>query len=405
MVFGGFLISFSNYLYHLVVARLLGPKDYGLLDSLISILYQLSIPLATASMVITQYVASFKGQNRKKTIESFFWKLNKRLIFLTPLILIILLISTPFITNFLHLPSPFLFLLIVFSFILGTFSALGKSFLQGLSRFVALTISGIFEGFFRLGATILLLFLGWGLLGAIFPYLAMALLSLLLTLFLVRDLLWGEKNEPIPEKKEIFKFIFPVFFTNLGITSLITSDIILARHFLSAYEAGFYAALSTLGKIIYFAAAPVTAVIFPIVSETQAAKKDPKRVVISGLAIIGLIIIGFLAIFGLFPKLMILVLFGEKYLVLEPFVVYFAIAISLFTVNAALLNIFLALKKTLPTIFVCLAACFQILLIFLFHQSIIQIINIFILVSALLFLLLLLYYSRREKNQKNSHLK
>lgn len=397
MVFGGFLISLSNYLYHLIVARLLGPKDYGLLDSLISILYQLSIPLATASTVITKYVASFKGQNRKKTIESFFWKLNKRLIFLTPVILIALIISTPFITNFLHLPSPFLFLLIVFSFILGTFSALGKSFLQGLSRFTALSVTGIFEGFFRLAATILLLFLGWGLLGAIFPYLAMTLLSLLLTLFLVRGLLWGEKTEPIPEKKEIFAFIFPVFFTNLGITSLITSDIVLVRHFLPATEAGFYAALSTLGKIIYFAAAPVMGVIFPIVSEMQAAAKSLKMVTLPGLAIIGMITGAFFALFSFFPRLMIFLLFGQKYLVIEPFVIYFALGMSLYTINVTLLNISLALRRILPTIFVSLAALFQIILIILFHQSIMQIVNIFIGVSALLLVLLLLYYLRSEK--------
>lgn len=391
MVLGGLLISLSNYLYHLVTARLLGPKDYGLLDSLVSILYQLSIPLATISAVITKYVASFKGQNRDKTIKSFFWKLNKKLIILTPLFLIILLVLTPLVTSFLHLPSPFLFLLMVFSFILSIFSSLGRSFLQGLSRFTALTLTGIFEGFFRLMVTIVFLFLGWGLFGAIFPYLAMALLSLFLTFFLVKGLLQGEKNEPIPEKKEIFAFAFPVFFTNLGITLLITSDVILVRHFLSADQAGLYAALSTLGKIIYFAAAPVTSVIFPLVSEAQAAKKEIKKVALSGLTMIGLIIMGSLFIFGFFPKDMILILFGEKYLPLEPFVIYFAIAISFFTINTAILNIFLALKRLLPTILVCLAALLQIILMFFFHQSIMQVLNIFMVVCALLLIVLLLY--------------
>jgi O-antigen/teichoic acid export membrane protein len=397
MVVGGFLISLTNYFYHLITARILGPKDYGTLDSLISLLTQLSIPIAVVSTVIIRYVSSFKGQKRTKTIESFFWKINKRLFFLTPPFLILVLLTTPLVTDFLHLSSPFLFLWIGLSFVLSIFAALGKSFLQGLCRFIPLTIVGIAEGVFRLVLTIILIALGWGLFGAVFPFFAMTVVSLVLTLFLVRDLLFGEKNEPIPEKKEIFTFTLPVFFNNIGVTSLITSDVILARHFLSATDAGFYAALSTLSKIIYFAAVPVVGVIFPLISEAQAAKKSVKIVALPGLLIIGMIITVSFITFKFFPKLMIFLLFGQKYLVIEPFVIYFALGMSLYTINVTLLNISLALRRILPTIFVSLAALFQIILIILFHQSIMQVVNIFIAISALLLASLLLYYFRSEK--------
>ena len=398
MVVGGFLISLTNYFYHLVTARMLGPKDYGTLDSLISLLTQISIPIAVASMVIIKYVSSFKGQNRMKTIESFFWKTNKRLLFLTPLSLILILAITPLVARFLHLSSPFLFIWIGLSFVLGIFISLGKSFVQGLCRFTPLTIVGIIEGIFRLFLTVILIAWGWGLFGAIFPYFAMTILSLFFTLFLVRDLIFGERNEPIPEKKEIFAFTLPVFFYNIGVTSLITSDVILARHFLSATDAGFYAALSTLSKIIYFAAVPVVGVIFPLISEAQAAKENVKKVIFPGLLIIGLIVGTALIVFGFFPKLMILLLFGEKYFLIEPFIIYFALAMSLYTFDVVFLNIFLAQKTTTPIFFVCLVALLQIILISLFHQSIGQIVNVFVFISSLLFALLLLYYFRSEKS-------
>lgn len=393
MVIGGFIGSLTNYLYHLVIARSLGPSDYGILDSLISLIYQLGVPLSTISLVITKYVSSFKGQNRVTTIESFFWKINKKLFFILPLVILIMILATPIVVNFLHLPSPFLFIWVALSFILGVFAILGKSFLQGLGRFGALTVTGIAEGIFRLLATIFLLYIGWGLAGAVFPFFLLSLFSIGLVFFLVKDLIGGEKKEPIPEKKEIFSFLFPVFFSNLSITSLITSDVILVRHFLPPLEAGLYAALSTLGKIIYFAALPVVSVIFPTISEAQAANKNVKEVALFGILLIGLIIGGSFIIFGFFPKLMILMLFGKSYLSMEPYVIYFAVGISLYTLNVVILNIFLALKIIFPTILAVTAAILQIVLIIIFHQSLLQILSIFILTSTLLFSFLSLYYA------------
>ena len=393
LVIGGFLGSLTNYFYHLSMARFLGPKDYGILESLISVVYQLSIPLTTISIVITKYVSGFKGQNRTKTIESFFWKVNKKILLCLPLIFIFIFISAPVISSFLHFPSPVLVILVGMSFVLSIFVTLGRSFLQGLSKFLLVSVAGFSDGLIRLLAALLLVFLGLGLFGAVFSFFIASILSVSITLYLVRNLMKGNRYEPIPEKKEMFRFIFPVFFTNLAITSLITSDIILVRHFFPPFEAGLYSALSTLGKMIFFAASPVTTVILPMVSEAQAANENFKRIAASGLALIGLIIAGSVVVLGFFPKIMVMVLFGEKYLAMVPLVINFSVAIAIFTINVALLNIFLALKITLPTIFVSLTALLQIIMIILFHQSLGIIINIFIVLSSLLLLSLLLYYA------------
>lgn len=393
MVVGGFLGSFTNYLYHLSMARLLGPKDYGILESLISVIYQLSIPLTTISFVIIKYVSYFKGQNRTKTIQSFFWKVNKKILIFIPFIIIIIFISAPFISNFLHFPSSILVILVGMSFVFSIFVTLGRSFLQGLSKFFLVSITGLLDGIFRLLTALILVLLGLGLFGSVFSFFLTSIFSVSITLYLVRNLIKGNRNEPIPEKKEMFRFIFPVFFTNLAITSLVTSDIILVRHFFPSFEAGLYSALSTLGKIVFFAASPVITVILPMVSEAQAANKNFKKTALSGLLLIGLIIAGSLFVLGFFPQIMVIVLFGEKYLAMAPLVIYFSVAIAIYTINVALLNIFLALKITLPTIFVSITALLQIIMIVFFHQSLGNIINIFIVLSSLLLLSLLLYYA------------
>jgi O-antigen/teichoic acid export membrane protein len=404
MVIGGLLGSFTNYLYHLITARTLGPNDYGILDSLISLLYILLIPFATITLVVTKYVSAFKGQNRQKTIESFFWKLNRKCLYLAPFIFILIILATPLVVKFLHLPSPILFIIIGIYFLVSIFSSISRSFLQGLTRFFSLSFTGIIDGFFRLIFAGLFLSLGLGLLGAVTPFILAAILSLFFTLVFVKDLIKGKRNEPIPEKKEIVKFVFPVFMVNLASTSFITADVMLARHFLSSFDAGLYSALSTLGKIIYFAALPVTGVIFPIVSEDQAANRNVEKVILQGIFMIMIIILVIFLIFGLFPKMMVYLLFGEKYSSMIPYVVWIAMSMSLYTINFTLSNIFLSLKATASIFLICFASIAQITLIILFHQSISQIISISIIISALLLLTLLLYYAsvrtqiRLEKN-------
>lgn len=398
MVLGSFLGSLTGYLFHLFVARSLGPKEYGILDSLISLMYQLSIPLATISLVIVKYVSSFKGQERFETISSFFWKINQKLVFLLPVAFISMFFLTPLITNFLHLPSPLFFILVFLSFLLGIFITVEKSFLQGLVLFEKLTLVGILEGLCRLFLVIIFLSLGWGLMGAVFPFLLAGIFSLFLCSFFLKTLWSGKKTESISEKKEMLAFILPAFFTNLGITMLITSDVILARHFLSAEQAGLYAALSTLGKIVFFTASPVTGVIFPMVSEAHAAKNNISQIIFLGFLIIGLITLGCLFIFGFFPQTMILILFGQKYLVLAPNLLPFAFGVAFYSLDVTLLNIFLARKIIFPSVLVCLAAILQIILIFFFHGSLIEIVRIFIFVPTLLLPALLVYYFRNEKH-------
>lgn len=398
MVVGSFLGSLTNYLFHLVTARGLGPNGYGVLDSLISIMYQISIPLVTLSLVIVKYVSSFKGQNRQEEIASLFWKINRKLFSFVPLMIIFFLILTPLVTNFLHLPSPFLFIIIALSFILGIFITIGRSFLQGLVLFEKLTFVGISEGLIKVGLTILFLSLGWKLFGVALAFLLPGIFSFSLILYFLRSLWLKKKDIVIPEKKEMYAFLLPVFFTNLGLTSLITTDIILARHFLASQQAGLYAALSTLGKIIYFAAAPIASVIFPLVSQAHSARENVRRIVFLGLLMTVAIIGGCFLIFGFFPSLMIMTLFGKDYLALSPFLVYFGVGIAFYTLSAILLNIYLAQKKIFPSFLVSLFAVSQAVLIIFFHENISQLVNNFIFVSALLFVALLLYWFRHEEN-------
>lgn len=62
MFVGTMVANVGNYLYHLLMGRMLGPKGYGSLESVIAIIYLLFIFLIALSLVITKLVANLKGK-------------------------------------------------------------------------------------------------------------------------------------------------------------------------------------------------------------------------------------------------------------------------------------------------------------------------------------------------------
>ena len=60
MIGGNMAANAINYLYHLVMGRLLGPAGYGVLASLYSLLYLAGIVPTSASISVVKFISSAK---------------------------------------------------------------------------------------------------------------------------------------------------------------------------------------------------------------------------------------------------------------------------------------------------------------------------------------------------------
>ena len=116
--FGGGL----NYVYHLLMGRMLGPADYGVLASLISLAYILSIPLGTFTLVMVKFVSLLKGKKDFDSISSLFKVITKKILPLSLFAFLVLLLLTPLVTSFLHLSSYIPFIIVLGVFFIGIFS-------------------------------------------------------------------------------------------------------------------------------------------------------------------------------------------------------------------------------------------------------------------------------------------
>ena len=92
------LTNVVNYLYHLVMGRLMGPVEYGVLASLYSILYIISIVPMSTSFAMVKFVSSAKNE---KELSSVYLAL-KKFVFKLALVgmLVVLLLSPVIFSSF-----------------------------------------------------------------------------------------------------------------------------------------------------------------------------------------------------------------------------------------------------------------------------------------------------------------
>jgi len=276
---------------------------------------------------------------------------------------------------------------------------INQATLQGLLRFGYLSASNILGVILKVGFAVLLVIWGFKVNGALFACIIGGVAGYFFTLFALRLLpqAKGKEKERGFNSQEMFAFAIPVFFSTLSFTSLYTTDIVLVRHFLDAHQAGFYAALATLGKIICFVSAPIILVMFPMVSERHANGKHYRPFLFTSLKLVGLVCLGITTVYFLFPRLMVGILFGSAYLPAASYLGLFGIFLSFYSFSFLLVNFYLSINRVRVVVFPFVAASIQIVSISLFHQSLGQVVRISILITGLLLFSLLLYSLKSEK--------
>lgn len=396
MIIGLNLANFLNLLYHPILGKMLGPSNYGEMVTMISLMGLLAIIPASLTLVIVKYISKAKSNMEISAITN--WLRTKTLLASLIFSLFILILS-PVILSFLRINKVFYLMLVIVSFLFSTQSLLNKSVLQGLLRFKEMIVSTLIENGSKLLIAILLVYFGFQVGGAIAGFALSAILGWYITKYYLRH--YGGKVDTKFNFKQMIAYTGPVLIQSLATTSLYSSDLILIKHFFSSHNAGMYAALSTLGKIIFFGAGPISAVMFPLVSHRYAKGGEYKRVFAYSIFATVLLAALILLIYWLKPDFIITLLYGAAYLNVADLLVWFGIFMTLFTLSSLFINFHLSLGRTKVVYFPAIAAILQIIAIWFYHNSLLAVIIISIFVTALLLGCLLIYSSCAKGFSRN----
>ena len=399
-IVGAVLIGFGNYLFQLVMGRMLTPAEFGSLSALLSLSIILTVPNQALSLTTTKHVSGLFARKQLAFLPVYARSVVKQILPYGFFLFIVIIAFSSSIKSFLNLtdlkPLYILAVLFLFSFL----SPLGMGIYRGIQNFFQSALSQFLSVLVKVILGVALVALGFGVSGALLANL-IAVLFLIIYFILNLKLYKQAQAQMVKEKKvmHISRSAWITLLVSFCLICLYNLDVILVKHFLPATEAGYYSIISLSGKIIIFFTASISNVMFPLASSNHESNKSNKRIIYLSLFFIlsssALIII----LYSLFPAFIVSVLFGAKYLAVANMLWLGGIIFALYAIINFLSLYFLSVQKTKFSVILAIGTVMEVALICFFHYSLFSI--LYSILSAMIFmsLALTIYYFLTSKNQ------
>ena len=379
------LLNGSNYLFHVVVSRMLGPSSYGALAALLAVVMVLSVPFGVVQTVVAQKTASLRAAGRDAEIEALAATTERGLAPLAWIAGIVVLLAAPLLAVFLHVGFISVALLAPFA-VFSLLTAVPLGVLQGAQRFGGLASLMLLSVGVRLAAGITLVWAGLGVPGALLATALSPLVVLLVGLRLVGRPDSGAR--PAGASLDALRGRFATAF--LGLTSFwlfAEVDIALARHFLNGDDAGFYSSAGLLARAMLFLPGAVALVAFPrFVAARERGEGSERWLRTSVTAVAVLIAVG-LPLLILLRGPLVWLAFSDRFAPSADLVPVLGIAMAFMAVTGLLVYFHVAMASRGYWVILG-GVALEAVLITLFHDSPEQIAVVVAVVSGLVALVL-----------------
>ena len=301
----------SNYLFHVVISRMLGPAEYGGLAALLAVVLVLSVPFGVIQTAVADKTATLRstgregdvralGESALKTTMPFAWGAGIAVALLAPLLSLFLdvdIISALLLAPFVVASVP---------------ASVAQGVLQGEHRFQALAALQLTTTVLRLALGIALVWAGLGVIGAV---LASALSAALAVPLAFRILRVGRRAWQTAHRTlaSVRGDLAPAL---LGLTCfwlLAEADIALARHFLGGEDSGYYSSAGLLARALLFLPAAVGVVAFPRFVAARADSAERLRWLQASTVGVGVLALGGFVVLLVLREPLIVFAFGERF--------------------------------------------------------------------------------------------
>ncbi|MCL4354338.1 oligosaccharide flippase family protein [Patescibacteria group bacterium] len=391
---GGTIANFLAFIYNLYLAKTLVPSDYGIYGSLLSLITLVGVPVQSLGPVVVKFAADYFAKGETNKTARLYLRMSQFIFLITALMVILFVVLSGFIRDFLHIDNT---IYVIFAAITISFfylNLVNSSFIQSVLKFKTLSFISVIASLAKLLIGIALISAGFKIMGAVGGVFAMAFTSFVLSFiplrFIFKSMVQNTSQIPV---KEIFYYALPTAFAIFFLTSFTSTDVILVKHFFNPHQAGFYAGLSLVGKVIFYFTNPIPMVMFPLIIKRNSSGKSFNSLFYLALILVFLPSIAITAFYFIYPSFVIrLFLSGKDYLSIAPYLGYFGIYLTVFSVVNVCISFFLSLNKMRIVPMVVIAAILQAILIVFFHNNFYEVIGVSIVVSLLLLISLLSYY-------------
>lgn len=393
VVFGSLFSNFFNFLFNLFMTRNLSNADYGILASTISLISLPALMAAAVVPVVVQFAGNYFAQNKIDLVRGFYYQIKKYFIIIAFSIFLIMMVFIPFISSFLHIEDTSLLVMTAIIVFIGIIHTINMAFIQAKLAFPSIVGINIFSAFLKFIFGVGAVLIGFSVNGGIGAILLSSILAYIVSFYPIRFLFRKEGHAPKVGRRQLLSYGMTSTLTIIGITSFITADILLVKHFFDPNSAGIYAALALIGKVIFYLVSPIGSVMFSVVVQKYSNKENIVNTFILALFLV-LLPSGILTIiYYLFPDPAIL-FFTKKTenLVVSPMLGLMGLYMASYAILYIVTNFYLSINKTKISAPILLGAAMQIIGILFFHDNFYQIIFLSLMITGALNIFLLGYF-------------
>ena len=390
------VVNGGNYLYNLILGRILGPKQFADAAVLITFLLVLSFVAMTFQLATAKFSVIFEAN----LFVSFISKVYKNAITVGISLGALIIIFSKQLQEVFNTSTSSMFVVFGIGVPLYFLMSVNRGVFQGKKAFKALSITYQTEMLSRLLITLGLLFLF-----NIESSLVIAIGILIsfgfgLIPFKFENLNFKTSVVIEASQTKLVRnfFIITAFyeFTQIIISN---SDMLLVKHYFESYEAGLYASLALIGRIVYFTAWMFVMLLLPTVVQLKKEGKATAPILLKYVGYIATISSVIVLCCSLFPETVITLLFGKSYLAIAPLLWKYALATGLFAISNIFAYYYLSLDRYIPVIFSAIFGMLQMGLVIFFHESLEQVVHMQIVAMILLLVFQIIYFALDSKTQ------
>jgi O-antigen/teichoic acid export membrane protein len=366
---GSIATGILGYVFQVTMGRMLTSEEYGLFNAMIALLVLLSTPLTTLMMVVARKVSEYRARQDAGSITHFYYFINIRTVIVGVLILCAYLFFASQIQFFLKVPSLILVYLLGALLLLTFLPVINNAFLQGLQSFIWISASGTLGALLKIFLAATLVWLGFGVAGALGGTILAVLAGWLITYVALHRRLMAGRGLPFLAEHLSIKPALPVLAANVAFTVMTQLDIVLVNYYFPAHEAGLYSAASILGKGVMYLGGGITTALFPMVAENYARDKSSAGLLLQAAGLTTLLC-GIGAVFYfLFGEMIIALLYGESYDGAGNILKYYGFAIFPMALVMVAEHFLIAKRRILFAYLSLLIAPLQLTAIYFYHDT------------------------------------
>lgn len=376
LVVGGVAGGILGYLFQIIMGRMLSVSEYGIFSALMAMIVVIGAPMTTLSMIISRRVSTYRSEQDNGKLGYLFYWINRKLLLIAVVLIVLVVFNIKPLQNFLLIEkSAHLYLLLIILLIAFP-QAVNNAYLQGLQYFKWLSVVGVLATLLKIIITVILIYFGLGVAGALGGVIFSTFIILILTYVVLRPSL-SKNNASISNTTHLlFKSAMPVLLANVAFAVMTQIDMVLVKYYFSEQEVGIYAAASILGKAVMYLPGGIAMALFPMVAENHASGKSSAHLMFQAVGVTALLSLTGALFYYFFADSIIVLLYGNDYKEAANVLKYFGFAILPMALIMVAEHFLIAMGRVLFAYLFMVVAPLQLIAIYYYHDTLLDIVAV-----------------------------